>query len=75
MPHTPTLDQMVQRKVRGGATPESAWALLRDLLQTVAHGDNLVHALVYQGFATERQAEKFVAYPNDEAADTPPDHP
>lgn len=54
------LEKMIDRRASKGANRAESAALLDDLLETVAHGDNLVHALVYQDFATPRQATKFV---------------
>lgn len=54
--HTQTL---IDRRVAGGANREESQRLLDELIS--AHtGDNLIHALVHQGFATEDQAKKFV---------------
>lgn len=52
--------KMFARRVRFGANKAESRALLADLL--AAHeGDNLAHALVYQSFATERQAYVYIA--------------
>lgn len=58
--HTNMKTKLVNRRARSGANPEESAALLDELIATTAHGDNLAMALHYQGFATERQAEKFV---------------
>lgn len=51
----------VARKVKGGGNEAEARARIGALM--VAHqGDNLVHALVYEGFAGEAAAEKLAAW-------------
>jgi len=51
---------LIDRRVAGGADREESQHLLAELL--AAHtGDNLANALVHQGFATAKQAEKYVA--------------
>lgn len=51
-------DALIARRVRGGANEAQSRALLAQL--RVAHaGDNLAHALVHNGFATEAQARKY----------------
>ncbi|KXO90991.1 Uncharacterised protein (plasmid) [Tsukamurella tyrosinosolvens] len=60
MPVTVTSQTLIDRRVAGGANREDSQALLAELLEAHA-GDNLVSALVYQGFATEKQAKKFAA--------------
>ena len=58
---TKTLTRMVERRVKFGANKMESADLLRDLL--AAHkGDNLVHALCYEGFATELQATRLAKY-------------
>lgn len=52
--------QMLDRRTAGGADLAKSRELLADLLRR-HQGDNLVAALVHQGFATERQAEAFLA--------------
>lgn len=60
MPITVTSQTMIDRRVAGGANREESQYLLAELLE--AHtGTNLVSALVYQGFATEKQAAKFAS--------------
>lgn len=56
----PQFDSLIARRVRKGNRRDESEGLLQILLQRHS-GDNLVHALVYEGFATERQAEAFVA--------------
>lgn len=53
-------EKFVARRVRKGYAQEQSKALLFQLLES-HDGDNLVHALCYNDFATERQAEKFVS--------------
>ncbi len=53
-------DQLVANAVRKGHNAARAAARLAELLG--AHdGDNLAHALSYEGYATERQAYRFIA--------------
>lgn len=55
---TATVESMIARRGRQGHTDAVSRKVLNALL--AAHdGDNLVCALVYEGFATERQAAKF----------------
>lgn len=50
---------LIRRAVKGGANPADAQTRLTRILQ--AHsGDNLAYALVYEGFATEAQASKYI---------------
>lgn len=54
-------EKMIARRVKGGANEAEARELLAELVK--AHsGDNLVYALVYNGFATEAYAAKVVAF-------------
>lgn len=55
-----TVDTMIRRRVQRGANEAQSRELLDSLLASHA-GDNLAAALVYEGFATERQAYTFVA--------------
>lgn len=55
----PQFESFVLRRVRKGNRRDESETLLNELLQH-HDGDNLVHALVYEGFATERQAAAFV---------------
>ena len=52
--------KMVARRMRGGANETQSWRLLREHLKN-HYGDNLAMALHYDGFATEKQAYKFIA--------------
>lgn len=53
------MEKLINRRVNKGGNREESVALLAELLE--AHeGDNLVFALVYNGFATEAAATKFV---------------
>ena len=49
---------MINKRVNNGANHDESVALL-DQLTKRHSGINLVSALVYEGFATERQAMKF----------------
>lgn len=52
-------EALIQRRVNKGFSRGDSEQLLSELCE--AHiGDNLVHALVYNEFATRRQAERFV---------------
>lgn len=52
-------EALIQRRVNKGFSRGDSEQLLSELCE--AHsGDNLVHALVYNEFATQRQAERFV---------------
>lgn len=51
-------DKMIARRVKGGYNAEQSKALLTHLIAS-HDGHNLASALVYQGFATERQALAF----------------
>lgn len=52
--------ELIDRRVAKGNRREDSESLLAELL--AAHcGENLVAALVFQGFATERGARAFVA--------------
>ena len=51
---------LIARRVRKGYNAAESEALLRDLIRSHS-GDNLEAALVYQDFATERGAARFVA--------------
>jgi len=50
--------KMTERRARRGANPAESVALLSELVER-HRGDNLAYALVYEGFATEAQAERF----------------
>ena len=51
--------KLIARRTRKGHNVTDSAKMLSEL--TAAHtGDNLVAALVYEGFATEAQAEQFV---------------
>lgn len=54
------LESLVQRRAHRGATTDGSAALLAELL-TSHSGDNLVHALTYNDFATAARAERFAA--------------
>lgn len=61
MSTSPTqFELLVSRRVQKGNRRDESETLLQVLLQR-HNGDNLIHALVYEGFATERQAARFVA--------------
>lgn len=54
-------EALIQRRVNKGFGRGDSEQLLSELC--AAHsGDNLVHALVYNEFATQRQAERFVEF-------------
>lgn len=53
-------EPLITRAVSKGANPAEARRLLADLVARHS-GDNLASALVYKGFATERQALQFAA--------------
>lgn len=56
---TKTIKPLIDRRVRKGFDVVTSVVVLNQLL--VSHdGDNLVHALCYNGFATEKQATEFV---------------
>lgn len=50
---------MVDRRVRKGNDRAESEALLEKVIAAHSVHDNLVYALVYHGFATEKQAEWF----------------
>jgi len=50
----------IARRVRGGGNPAESEALLRELVAEFAP-QNLGYALHYNGFATERGAERLAA--------------
>ena len=56
----PTTEQMIARRVRGGANPDQSRALLVEHLNLAGPG-SLAYVLHYDGFATERQADAFAA--------------
>lgn len=62
-------DTMVFNRVNKGNNEAESRRLLNELRRSHS-GDNLVHALVYNGFATEKQAEKFVALLSPPKQDT-----
>lgn len=51
--------KMVARRVKKGFNPIESEVLLDELLES-HYGDNLAHALVFEEFATEAQAYKFI---------------
>jgi hypothetical protein len=51
-------DKMIERRVAGGSSYAQSRKLFAELCASLA-GDNLVSALVYNGFATEVQASKY----------------
>lgn len=54
------MKKLIERRARRGHNANESQALLNELL--AAHtGDNLEYALVYNDFATEAGAAKFVA--------------
>lgn len=52
------LEAMIDRRTRGGANADESAELLAELL-TAHHGDNLAHALTYEGFATPGRAGRY----------------
>lgn len=54
-----TSTEMINRRTRQGHTAKDSAELLSQLIASHS-GDNLAVALAYQGFATERQALRFV---------------
>lgn len=52
------IDNMIARRVKAGYSEEGAGLLLRELLDSHS-GDNLAHALFYEGFATPAAARVF----------------
>lgn len=63
-------DTMVFTRVNKGHNEAESRRLLNELRRSHS-GDNLVHALVYNGFATEKQATKFVAMLSSPKQDAP----
>lgn len=63
-------DTMVFNRANKGHNETESRRLLNELRQSHS-GDNLVHALVYNGFATEKQATKFVAMLSSPKQDVP----
>ena len=63
MTNTPTINKtikpLIDRRVRKGFDVATSVVILNQLLNT-HDGDNLVHALCYNDFATETQATEFV---------------
>ncbi|EYT57207.1 hypothetical protein [Microbacterium sp. UCD-TDU] len=57
MTTTPQADKLIATRVRKGANPAESAELLAELA-TSHTGDNLAHALEYQGFATAASAER-----------------
>lgn len=55
-----TTDMIARRNQRRGGTAAEAAELLAELTEAHA-GENLVHALTYEAFATERQARRYAA--------------
>lgn len=53
-------EQLLARRVNGGANRADSEALLDELLHTCGEG-TLAHALHYQGFATDRRADHAAA--------------
>ncbi|MGP5043582.1 hypothetical protein ACTXJR_06060 [Glutamicibacter ardleyensis] len=54
------MEKLIARRVKTGSNEGQSAQLLAELIE--AHeGDNLEYALVYNGFATEAGASKFVA--------------
>lgn len=54
------MNKLIERRTRKGHNPEQSTALLQELIESHT-GDNLEYALVYNDFATETGAQKFVA--------------
>ena len=54
------MNTMITRRVSKGSSAEESQTMLAELIRNHT-GDNLVSALVHNGFATERQAQKFAA--------------
>ena len=59
MSSTPTIESLIARRVSRGFNLIESGELLSELVARHS-GDNLAHALVYQGFATDAQAHAFV---------------
>ena len=57
---TMTEAQMIARRTRLGFNPDESAARLPEVLATFA-GDTLAAILAYEGFATEKQAYRFIA--------------
>ena len=54
------MEKLIARRVKLGNNEAQSVQLLAELIE--AHeGDNLEYALVYEGFATDKGAAKFVA--------------
>lgn len=56
--HWREIEALIQRHTRGGANPDESAALLAELLDA-HHGDNLAHALNYNGYATPARADRY----------------
>lgn len=54
------ISKMIERRVSKGNRLEDSQKLFAELV-ALHTGDSLVHALVYESYATEKQAERFVA--------------
>lgn len=52
--------KFVARRVKRGAEETQSWRLLREHMNNHLLGDNLASALVYDDFATEKQAYKAI---------------
>jgi|TARA_B110000483_G_scaffold243313_2_gene332460 hypothetical protein len=53
------MNKLIQRRITKGANADQSIALFNELV--AAHdGDNLVFALCYNGFATEKMAYNFI---------------
>lgn len=53
------ISKMIERRVSKGNRRDDSQKLFAELVALHA-GDSLVHALVYESYATEKQAERFV---------------
>ena len=60
MTNTAAAAKLIARRVSKGHNAAESTAMLDDLIAR-HDGDNLVTALVYNGFATERTAQRFAA--------------
>lgn len=59
---TPGRSALIMRRLKKqGGTYASTAAMLADLEETVAAGDNFAAALVHNGFATETAAYRYIA--------------
>lgn len=57
--HIAAGEKMIERRIAGGSSYIESRALFAELCADLA-GENLASALVYNGFATEAQARKYI---------------